>query len=394
MPQVNPEILKWARQTAGLSLGEAARKIGLQATKDEDAAARLGSLEAGVTAPSRPLLSRMAKGYRRPLVVFYMSAPPRRGERGQDFRMLPEHVSTSEDAVVDTLVRDIQARQDLVRSALVDEDEAVPLPFIGSHQARDGVARIASSIQQTLRFDLEEFRRQKTRAAAFDLLRTKVENIGIFVLLIGDLGSHHTALSLTSFRGFALADEVAPFIVINDQDSRAAWSFTLLHELTHLWLGQTGISGMQSDLGIERLCNDVASHILLPAEELEELTFDRRDAPALQTRIGSFANKRNVSHSMVAYKLYRGKKIDRGTWIELRDTFRQRWREQKERNREQNRRTEGGPSYYVVKRHRLGNALLGFASRMLQAGALTTTKTARVLGVKPKKLQYLLEGSL
>jgi len=33
-----------------------------------------------------------------------------------------------------------------------------------------------------------------------------------------------------------------PFIVINDQDARAAWSFTALHEVAHLGLGTTGVS--------------------------------------------------------------------------------------------------------------------------------------------------------
>jgi len=38
--------------------------------------------------------------------------------------------------------------------------------------------------------------------------------VGIFVLLIGDLGSYHTAFDLEVFRGFALSDDIAPFIII------------------------------------------------------------------------------------------------------------------------------------------------------------------------------------
>jgi Zn-dependent peptidase ImmA (M78 family) len=91
-------------------------------------------------------------------------------------------------------------------------------------------------------------------------------------LLIGNLGSHHTTIDVTTFRGFALSDDVAPFIVINDQDAQAAWSFTLLHELTHLWLGQTGVSGARAEQKIERFCNDVAGEVLLPIEELSGLT--------------------------------------------------------------------------------------------------------------------------
>ena len=117
------------------------------------AADRLEALEQGQVDPSRPMLVKMVKQYRRPLVTFYLPEPPRTGDRGQDFRTLPPDYSEGDEAV--------------------------------------------------------------GRASA-------VHRVG---------------------RGFALADEVAPFVVINHQDHRGAWSFTLLHELTHLWLGETGVSG-------------------------------------------------------------------------------------------------------------------------------------------------------
>jgi len=44
-------------------------------------------------------------------MAFYMSAVPRLGERGQDFRTLPPEHSRSDDAMVDALIRDVRARQ-------------------------------------------------------------------------------------------------------------------------------------------------------------------------------------------------------------------------------------------------------------------------------------------
>ena len=35
----------------------------------------------------------------------------------------------------------------------------------------------------------------------------------------GNLGSHHTDLEVEVFRGFALADDFAPFVVVNPKDS-------------------------------------------------------------------------------------------------------------------------------------------------------------------------------
>ena len=38
MPQVNPDILRWARETAGLTLEEAARKLAIRDTQTAMAA--------------------------------------------------------------------------------------------------------------------------------------------------------------------------------------------------------------------------------------------------------------------------------------------------------------------------------------------------------------------
>jgi hypothetical protein len=165
-----------------------------------------------------------------------MTAPPQKGDRGEDFRSVPNRHTDSEK-LVDALVRDLRARQATVRDILLDDEEAEPLPFVGSMTMRDGVGAVLASIRQIIGLDLAEFRAQSSPETAFALLRSKVEAAGIFVLLIGNLGSHHTAIDVEAFRGFALADKIAPFVVLNDQDARTAWSFTLLHELAHIWLG-------------------------------------------------------------------------------------------------------------------------------------------------------------
>lgn len=111
---IRPEILTWARKTAGLSLDDAARVVGLKTARGETGAERLAKLESGDSEPSRTLLEKMAKTYRRPLLVFYLSQPPKTGDRGHDFRTLPGKERYNPD--LDALIRDIKGRQDLVRS--------------------------------------------------------------------------------------------------------------------------------------------------------------------------------------------------------------------------------------------------------------------------------------
>jgi Zn-dependent peptidase ImmA (M78 family) len=392
MVKVNPNILRWARETAGLSLEEASHKLGITDLKTISATKRLFALEHGEIDPTRPILVRMAKQYHRPLIVFYMSNPPSKGNHGQDFRTLPREYSPTSDAVLDALIRDILARQSLLRDGLEDEEEAIKLPFVGSMKITNSVFEIIESITQTLNFDLSIFQKQLNTQDAFAYLRSRVEAIGIFVLLIGDLGSHHTDISLEVFRGFALADEIAPFIVINDQDSKAAWSFTLVHEIVHIWLGQTGVSNLFSERKIEQFCNDIASEFLLPVEELFELNlYNTIDLDETKNKISEFADKRNLSNSMVAYKLYRAGTIDQATWHYLRHVYQILWNESKSKRRIEAHEKKGGPNYYIVHRYQVGFSLISTVKRMMEGGTLTTTKAGKVLGVKPKNVQKLLE---
>ena len=389
MPKVSHQILRWARETAGMSTVEAVGKLGIGDSRGVVAIERLAAMEAGDIEPTRSLLVKMAQHYRRPLVTFYMSAPPPKGDRGEDFRNVPDR-HTYAEALVDTLVRDIRARQHTVRDILADDDETEPLTFIGSMTMRDGVGAVLASIRQVIRIDLTEFRAQASPESAFALLRSRAEAAGVFVLLMGNLGSHHTAIEVEAFRGFALADTIAPFVVVNDQDAKTAWSFTLVHELAHLWLGKTGVSGAYAEAQIEKFCNDVAGSFLLPANELPLVQIDRgTDQATVAQRISRFAEERHVSNSMVAYCLARAGFLGDDTWRALAGSFAAQWRRSRDAARE--RQKDGsGPNYYVVRRHRLGMALLHFVSRSMAGGALTPTKASQVLGVKPRSVGPLL----
>jgi Zn-dependent peptidase ImmA (M78 family) len=251
-------------------------------------------------------------------------------------------------------------------------------------------AELAQLITDRLGFSLAEFRRKAPLQAAFTYLREKVEASGAFVLLLGNLGSYQTNIPSGVFRGYAIADPVAPFIIVNDQDAPVAWAFTVLHELTHLWLGATGVSGSSTEAQIESYCNNVAGEILLPARELNELRFlSRASLQETVEAVAQFARIRNVSRPMVAYKLLRLGIVALARWRELDKYYVDEWlaAQSHEASKEKNK---GGPSYYVVKRHRLGHALLNLVRNSLAEGFLTHTKAGRVLGVKPRNVDPLI----
>lgn len=392
--QVNPEVLVWARESAGLAVDEAAHQIGLSKTSGPD---KLIQLERGVRLPTRSQLARIAKVYRRPLLTFYRPAPPKPGDLGHDFRAPRGDVPARTQALLDSLLRNIKARQEMVADILLDEDDVTRPLFVGSCSITDGVQAVASRISHDLRLE-EDFSRTGGAEELFKQLRQRTEDLGVFVLLVGDLGSYHSAISEDVFRGFTFADKIAPFIIINDQDARVARSFTLLHELTHIYLGQSGISGSPDDAESNRdidttewFCNDVAGLILLPENFASEGTkFGPDDRASALTFIKEVSAKWSVSEPLVAFRLRRLGWISRPTYSDLNQMFQSRWTSQKLDTKAANRESEGGPNYYVVKQHRLGSAIVDVTRRALRENRTTHTKAATILGVRPSSVEGLI----
>jgi len=396
---INPEILIWARESAGLSIADAAEKIGLTSSDATSASDKLAEFEAGERSPTRNQLAKIAAVYRRPLVAFYMPTPPPKGERGEDFRTHSVAVSGRENALLDALLRDIRGRQEMVRSLLEDEDEAVRLPFVGSASIAEGVSSVVSKINEALGLSAAQEGRPGGADVLFKDLRTRCERLGVFVLLIGDLGSHHSALTDSVFRGFAIADDFAPFVVINDQDAKAARSFTLIHELAHIWIGQSGVSGGADTEAVatpasrtEQFCNDVAGEILLPAAALARRPagLEANDKETTHRIIAAISETWSVSEPMVAYRLHRLGWVNSTIYRQISADYAARWRAAKAQEKAKAKETEGGPSYYVVKQHKLGNALIGIVHRTLRDNLLSHTKAAKVLGVKTSSVEPLL----
>ncbi|WP_206020871.1 ImmA/IrrE family metallo-endopeptidase [Roseococcus sp. SYP-B2431] len=386
---MNPEILIWARETAGLDRETAARKIDLKAARGVAGEDRLAALETGQVPPTAPLLRRMAAQYHRPLLTFYLPKVPTPADLGHDFRTLPDQGEPS-NVLLASLLRDVKARQALVREVLEDDEDVAEVELVGSAVTIRNPEALAERIVAAIEFNRQTYRAHARNEDAFAYLRGLVEGKGVFVLLAGDCGHWSTAIEANVFRGFAIADKLAPFIVVNDQDAKSAWAFTLLHELAHLLLGETGVSGGAPHGRVEQLCNDAAAAVLVDLTEITSIGPLLDGGEGDVDAIDALANQARISRSMVAYQLFRTGMIAEARWEALRDAFQGQWRAQKALNREKSRSEDGGPNWYVVRRHRLGAAILAVARQGMADGSLTPTRAARMLGVKPMNVYPLL----
>ena len=153
-----------------------------------------------------------------------------------------------------------------------------PRAFVGSARITNSADRVAAEIAQHLGFSVDQRRECGTWEQALRLLVQQAEHVGVLVMISGIVGSNtHRTLNPDEFRGFALANKLAPLVFINGADTKAAQLFTLAHELAHLWLGQSALSdaspASSPTQNVETWCNRVAAELLVPLKDLRrELT--------------------------------------------------------------------------------------------------------------------------
>lgn len=256
-------ILRWARERASLAPDELAKRINLGVKRIEEWETT-GTL-------SFDHLERVAQKTYTPLGYFFLEAPPVRSLPIQDFRRIagsPEAEPTPE--LLDT-IRQCQLRQEWFREFLIAEGHE-PHTWVGSANVGTDRISLAGSIRESLALDTRPL--SATWAEAARNLYERAESLGVLVMRNGVVGNNtHRKLRVDEFRGFALADAFAPLIFVNASDSKAAQMFTLVHELCHLWLGQSAVSDSDpsTTVEIERFCNAVAAEALVPANRLTGL---------------------------------------------------------------------------------------------------------------------------
>lgn len=273
---INPDMIRWARERAGIGESVLLRKF-----------PKLPDWEEGRFFPTLKQLEDYSRTTWAPLGYFFLTAPPDEELEISDFRKITLKEKRPSPNLLDT-VQMMQSRQAWLSEYLA-EDGADPLPFIRSAKLTDDPKRVAHAIRRALA--LESGWAQEsgwahdchTWTAAATLLIEKTNEAGIVAICNGIVGNNtHRKLDVDEFRGFVLSDRYAPFVFINGADAKGAQMFTLAHELAHLWLGSDGIINFRmmlpEDFKEERFCDKVAAEFLVPAAEFQAAWDDAKSA--------------------------------------------------------------------------------------------------------------------
>lgn len=256
---VAPAVLDWACERAGFTIGELVHRI-----------PQLPAWVRGERYPTLKQLEGFAKATHAPLGYLFLQKPPVESVPIPDSRTVASaEIGRPSPDLLDTLYI-CQQRQEWYK----DFERSLggtPRAFVGSVTISHGAVRTAARIRHALGFDVEERRRLPTWTDALRRFIEQADDLGVLVMVSGVVGSNNRRkLDPQEFRGFALADKVAPLVFINGADAKAAQMFTLAHELVHIWLGQSALSDAQASLlpdhMVERWCNQVAAELLVPLE--------------------------------------------------------------------------------------------------------------------------------
>ncbi|MHA2611537.1 MAG: helix-turn-helix domain-containing protein [bacterium JZ-2024 1] len=253
--KINPQIIKWARETSGFSIDEVSKKLKISEENFK-------KIESGSKLPTFRQLEYLARCFRRPVAIFFLPEPPDEPSLTSSFRILPKSESKfSKDLLF--AIRKARYYQS-ISNDLMNDLGIDPKPKITTVGLNDNPVDIAREERRKMGVSIEDQLKWKNAHEAFNTWRSVIEARNILVFQF--------KFPIEDARGFSLMDKEPPVIAINSVDNILARIFTLFHEYAHIILGITDIYAeeVSSDKYVEKWCNSFSSEFLLPKEALKE----------------------------------------------------------------------------------------------------------------------------
>ncbi len=383
---VEPALLVWARESAGVDVAAAAKRL----TIDPD---RLIGWEAGTSRPTVAQLRRLAELYKRPLAIFYLPEPPLDFQPLRDYRRLPD----AEAGRLSPRLRATIRRARAVREAALDlrdgNDEPVaPAPRVQS--SRSDSEAVGNAARELLGVPLSTQFGWRDPGRALNGWIDAVSRLDVLVL-------QAQAIPIDEMRGFSITEDRLPVIVLNGSDFPNGRTFTLLHEVAHLLLNAGGVCDLlprRRTRGptdeVEVLCNRVAAATLMPASSFRAESAVLSGAPDGQWDedvVAGLAARYAVSREAVVRRLYT---LGLTNWdylqakqVEYRAAY-DAHRDEQRRRRQQEQRP-GGPGFYRMKVRDLGRGFIESSLEAYHRRAITGSDLTEFLEIKVSQVPKL-----
>ncbi len=266
---ITHKVLRWARERRNITEADVAKRLGTSPDR-----VRSWETETSDKHPTLRQAQNIAGVLNIPLGYLFLSTPPSLTADLPDLRTVSgEPIQNPSPEFIDQLY-DVLRKLEWF-SEYRESQEVEPVAFIGRFSLDTPLGIIAEDIRSVIGIDDEMRRRAGSWEAFLTAFVRRAEAAGVLVFRSGVVsGNTHRPLSVEEFRGFAITDEFAPAIFINSKDYKVAQTFTIAHELAHLWIGQSGVSNLNYALlpeqqvnHIDRFCDKIAAEVLVPESD-------------------------------------------------------------------------------------------------------------------------------
>ncbi|HOJ10889.1 MAG TPA: XRE family transcriptional regulator [Clostridiales bacterium] len=372
---VNPDVMRWARESANLTVDEVMVKL-------KKSFEVIEAWEKGLASPSYAQLEKLAyEVYKRPIAVFFFPHPPKEDDIKKSFRTITE---AEFNRLPSTLIRQIRKarvkQENLYELCNGVNPSSKQLPNDLKDIVGHDLKEIATYIREYLDISLSKQKSWDTIETALETWREAFEDSGVFVF--------KEAFRNDDFSGFCLYDKVFPLIIINNSMAKTRQIFTLFHELGHLLLEISGIDKLNDDFvnilseqdrDIEILCNRLAAEILVPSDDFD-----------LSVR-GMRVDEASIAKLAVIYKVSREvilrKFLDRGAVSE--STYKELTTKWIEEAKKKKLGSKGGGDYYNTQIAYLGDKYLEIAFNAYYRKTINDMQLADYLNMKIDNLNSL-----
>jgi Zn-dependent peptidase ImmA (M78 family) len=368
---VVPEVLKWARLTAGMTVKEVAAKI-----RKNMSPSIVEEWENGTASPTYAQLEKLAlKIYKRPIALFFFPVPPDEPTIEREFRHSPRQEIESLSPKARIMIRRARAYQLSMRELFGDRS---PIPLQVWKSIELSLEKAAESQADIVRQNLILPKRVSDQREMLNAWRSSIEKAGIFVFR-GPLGDRDIS-------GFCLYDESFPIILLNSSNAKARQIFTLLHELAHLLLRRNGICRVSDENPeivtnntAETFCDRLAAEMLLPSKEFEakaQEAISRGDKVPCESLSAFFC----VSEETALRRLHEKGFIDALSYRAKYEEIHLR----QNRLRQEGKDKGGGRDRYANVKSDLSSAFVSGVLAGYYNGRITKEEAADHLNIKPK----------
>lgn len=364
--EVSPKVLKWARESAGATVEEAANWAGV------DAERYLSWEEPGDDVPTIAKLKTLSERFKRPLALLFLSEPPVEKSPPKDFRK-PQAAEIPLSRRFNIQFRHALERRELALE-LMDELEEKPPAFDLRATLDDDPAEVAERARAYIGVSVNDqlnWPYGNRGDIAFNNWRAALEESGILVFQFREV-------SRDEMRGVSVPEFPLPLIIVNRKEGQNARVFSLFHELTHLMLREGGLCDMSDNDATEIFCNRVAGEFLVPRNALLGSDIVVNHGQELHwgdDELYGLAKRFKVSEETILRRLLLFGKASQEFYVEKRREYSNR------------RPAQGGPiSQDVETLSKLGRRYTDVVLRSYHEGHITFTDAAGYMGVKSKYL--------